>query len=204
MPTKSSSDPTRNDNQFSLTEIATHVHPQRPFHFRPGRRAFLRQTLFGSLALSAASIFPAPALAGDGDAPPELLFFSPAEYQVLRSAADRIVGAGPGDGPTAGEINVGLRADRFLAGADPEIQEQFHLLMTILNNPIFAFLFDFRLSSFISMSDEDKDTYLEDWMTSPLAFRRQAFIGLKRLCMSMYYTDPRSWKAIGYDGVFSM
>jgi hypothetical protein len=138
------------------------------------------------------------------DATPEMQYFSPDEFRILQAAGERIVGATADDGPTATEVNVALRADRFLAGADPEIQEQFHLLMTVINHPIFTFLFDFRLSAFVNMSKEDQDTWLEDWMTSHLAFRRQAFVGLKRLCMSMYYTDARSWKAIGYDGIFSM
>jgi hypothetical protein len=174
--------------------------------FRPGRRRFLRQTLFGSALLSTASVLPPALFAGprsDGSRE-DLRFLSGEEYLILQSAADRIVGATHDDGPAASEIDVAFRADRFLAGADPEIQEQFHLLLTVLNHPVFTFLFDFRFSAFVNMSGDDQDTYLEDWMTSPLAFRRQAFVGLKRLCMSMYYTDPRSWKAIGYDGVFSL
>ena len=134
----------------------------------------------------------------------DLRFFSGDEFRILHAAALRIVGAASDDGPTGAELDVARRADRFLAGADPEIQEQFHLLLTLLNHQFFTFLFDFRFSSFVNMSPEDQDTYLEDWMMSPLPFRRQAFVGLKRLCMSMYYTDPRSWDAIGYDGVFSM
>jgi hypothetical protein len=175
--------------------------------FHPDRRRFLRQTLLGSLTLSTASLFPASAkgagTTADG-ADAGLRFFSTDEFLVMQTAADRIVGATADDGPSASEINAALRADRFLAGAEPEIQEQFHLLMKVINHPFFTFLFDFRLSSFVRMSKEDQDTWLEDWMTSPLAFRRQAFVGLKRLCMSMYYTEAHSWKAIGYDGLFSL
>jgi hypothetical protein len=174
--------------------------------FRSDRRTFLRQTLFGSVVLSTASYLPSRLLSATGTEHDvqDLRFFSAEEFRILETAADRIVGATADDGPTAGEINVALRADRYLAGADPEIQEQFHLLMTVLNHPLFTFLFDFRLSAFVNMSKEDQDTWLEDWMTSPLGFRRQAFVGLKRLCMSMYYTDARSWKAIGYDGIFAL
>ncbi|MEW6510632.1 MAG: gluconate 2-dehydrogenase subunit 3 family protein [Bacteroidota bacterium] len=170
------------------------------------RRRFLRRTLVGSAVLSTASLLPShgSTMTGGGGNPLDLKFFSTDEYHILRAAAERIVGAHAEDGPTATEINVALRADRFLAAADPEIQEQFHLLLTVMNHPFFTFLFDFRLSAFVNMPAEDQDTYLEDWMTSPLGFRRQAFVGLKRLCMSMYYTDPRSWPGIGYDGVFSL
>jgi len=186
--------------------MAQPVTPWDHHPFRPDRRRFLRQTLFGSAALSTASLLPSGAVAAlAADTPPlNLLFFSGGEFRILQAAADRIIGVTAGDGPTATEIDVARRADRFLATADPEIQEQFHLLLTVLNHPFFTFLFDFRFSAFVNMSTADQDSYLDDWMTSPLAFRRQAFVGLKRLCMSMYYTDSRSWKGIGYDGIFAM
>jgi hypothetical protein len=52
------------------------------------------------------------------------------------------------------------------------------------------------------MSPADKDSYIEDWMTSNLGFRRTGFQALKRVSMSMFYTDSRSWKEIGYEGMF--
>jgi hypothetical protein len=52
------------------------------------------------------------------------------------------------------------------------------------------------------MSPQDKDSYLEDWMTSNLGFRRTGFQALKRISLSMFYTDSRSWTEIGYEGMF--
>jgi hypothetical protein len=97
---------------------------------------------------------------------------------------------------------VASRADQFLAGADPEVQDQLHQLFTVFNAAFFTFLFDFRLTSFLNMSASDKDSYVRDWMTSSLGFRRTAFQALKRVCLSMFYTDNRSWKEIGYEGMF--
>ena len=63
-------------------------------------------------------------------------------------------------------------------------------------------LLDFRMSSFLNMTLAVKDSYLHDWMTSSLGFRRTGFQALKRVSMSMFYTDSRTWKEIGYDGMF--
>ncbi len=167
------------------------------------RRRFLKQTTFGFLALSSAGFIPEPEPISP--LPPEiegqLRYFSPKEYQIMKSVSDRMVGPSDNSAASTDQINAALRADVFLATADPEIQEQFHQLLTVFNAPIFTFLFDFRLSSFINMKPSDQDSYIEDWMTSPLGFRRTAFQALKRTCLSMYYTDQRSWKEIGFEGL---
>lgn len=118
----------------------------------------------------------------------------------MKAVADRIVGIDGKSGLSAEEVT--LRVDAYFNAADPEIQEQIHQLLTVFNAPFFTFLFDWRFSSFINMSPEDQDSYLEDWMTSVFAFRRTGFQALKRTCLSLYYTDSRSWPEIGYEGMF--
>jgi hypothetical protein len=171
---------------------------------RISRRVFLKETLFGVACLSAAKLVPAGVLlAGDQKGVPEkLFFFAPKEYLIFQAAAERLIGLTSEGDSKAEVIDVAGRADQFLSGADPEVQDQIHQLLTIFNAPLFTFLFDFRFSSFLSMSPEDKDTYLEDWMTSIFGVRRSGFQALKRISMSMYYTDERSWKDIGYEGMF--
>lgn len=167
------------------------------------RRKFLKETLLGAGFLSTARFLTA---CGNGDIPNavtlQLKFFSPDEYTIMQAVAARVVGSAAPGGFVASDIDVALRADAFLAGAEPEIQEQYHQLLTVFNSPLFTFLFDFRFSSFVAMSPEQQDTYLADWMTSPLSFRRTAFQALKRTCMSMFYTDSRTWPEIGYEGMF--
>lgn len=168
------------------------------------RRRFLKETTLGIILLSAGGIHLSMCGTHERSSSRDegFLFFSEQEYAILQAVARRIIGCECpiGEGPQ--EIDVALRADRFLAGADLEVQEQFHQLLVVFNAPLFAFLFDFRLSSFVSMSPETQDAYLHDWMTSPIAFRRTAFQALKRLCASMYYTDTRSWEGIEYTGMF--
>ena len=166
------------------------------------RRKFLKQTLFGTVALSLSRFIPfdvakgAPAFAGP------LKFFSPIEFRVIEQVGERIVGTGSSRVPSATDVGVAMRADAFLSEESPENQEQFHQLLVVFNSALFAFLFEFRFSSFLDMSPEDQDSYLQSWMTSSLPFRRTAFQALKRLSLSMFYTDPHSWNEIGYTGMF--
>jgi hypothetical protein len=174
----------------------------------PGRRRFLKQTTSGLIFLTLARYIPAAAIARESmDEPPvepgekaPLRYFSAHEYRVVRAASARLVG--PSDPETARveAIDAALRADLFLAGEEPEIQSQIHLLLTVFSSTLFAFLFDLRMRQFLDMSVEEQDAWLGDWMTSRLAFRRKGFIALKRLCLSMYYTDTRSWSQLRYDG----
>lgn len=168
------------------------------------RRKFLRETLFGAVMLSAAKLIPFDIARADvaAEIRPILKFFSPNEFLIMQAVSERIVGTPARAGPTAGEINVALRADQFLIDAEPEAQEQFHQLLTVFNGTLFTFFFDFRFSSFINMSPEDQDSYLQSWMTSSFEFRRTAFQALKRISLSMFYTESRSWNEIGYDGMF--
>jgi hypothetical protein len=165
----------------------------------PTRRKFLKETALGTALLFASRVVPLRSLRADEPIPENFLFLSDHEYLVMQALAERMIGL-PHDGSSS--IDAALRADRFLAEEDPEIQAQFHQLLTLFSSTLFTFLFDFRFSSFLEMSPEGKDSYIRDWMRSPLAFRRKGFQALKRTLMSMYYTDPRSWNAIGYEGMF--
>lgn len=171
---------------------------------RSDRRKFLKQTTMGFLFLSAGGARGLAIASQHRPSPelPTLVFFSDQEYQIVQAIAQRIIGPHSQVGLGKDKTDVAFRADRYLAGADIEIQEQFHQLLVVFNAPVFTFLFDFRFSSFLDMSAQAQDTYLLDWMTSMLAFRRTAFQALKRLCTSMYYTDGRSWAEIEYGGMF--
>lgn len=168
----------------------------------PSRRRFLKETALGTAFLFAAKLIPLASLQAQRQIPQDLRFLSDHEYMVMKALAERMTGVPEGEGSIRPAIDAALRADRFLAEEDPEIQSQFHQLLTLFSSTFFTFIFDFRFSSFLEMSPEGKDSYIQDWMTSPLAFRRKGFQALKRTCMSMYYTDPESWNDIGYDGMF--
>jgi hypothetical protein len=165
------------------------------------RRTFLRETALGALALSLSRWLPSTALAIAPERIPTLKFLTQEEYLLLSAVAARMVGGKPAR-PGA-SVDAALRADEYLASEDPEIREQFHLLLTLFGSSFAAFVFDFRLRGFVKMDGQAQDSYLEDWMTSWLAFRRTGFQALKRLCMSMYYSDTRSWPEISYHPTYA-
>ncbi len=159
--------------------------------------------MLGANVLAAARFLPAyGALADTSGNPTGPQFFSPHELLILRAVADRMIGPAPATHPGPADIGVAERADRFLAEADPEVQEQIHLLLSVFNSGLFAFLFDFRFSNFIDMRPDIRDAHIEDWMTSRLAFRRTWFQALKRLCMSMFYTDDQTFGELGYNPLY--
>ena len=166
------------------------------------RRAFLKQTGFGLAALTVGGCLPGESESiedlPDGIAG-RLKFASPTEFFVLRAAAEQLIDL-PNEGGPMPSNEVAVRMDNYLAGADPEVQDQFHQLLTVFNSGIVAFLFDLRTSSFLSMSPGDRSSYLRDWMESPIGFRRTAFTALKRVAMSTYYSHQLSWTSIGFDG----
>ena len=115
--------------------------------------------------LTVAKVFPRDFLFAQSteDIPTDLHYFSAQEYLILQALAERIIGPTPQGELGVKEIDVSRRADQFLATADLEIQDQFHQLLTVFNDPFFTFLFDLRFSSFIKMAPEDKDSYF--WRT---------------------------------------
>ena len=169
------------------------------------RRKFLTQTTFGAITLWASAFMPF-GCSRYKEVPRQIMgqltYFSGHEYMILKAAASRLIQKVLPTDPDPDETGVALRADKFLADANPEVQLQFHQLLIVLNSPIFAFLFDLRFSSFLDMKSADQDSYLRDWMTSRIPFRRTVFQALKRLCMSMYYSDDRIWESIRYRGPF--
>ena len=165
------------------------------------RRLFLRRTAFGVAALTVGPWLPGGSPSPDhlpSDIGDRLLFASSGEFVVLQAVAETFIGLTGGVGPLS-TAEAASRMDHYLAGADPEVQEQFHQLLTVFNSGITAFLFDLRTSSFVGMSPEDRVSYVQDWMESPIGFRRTAFQGLKRVAMSCYYSHPASFASIGYD-----
>jgi hypothetical protein len=53
---------------------------------------------------------------------------------------------------------------------------------------------------FTGMCAAARDASLRAWMTSRLAIRRQAFLALRNLCLLGFYSQPETWRRIGYEG----
>lgn len=53
---------------------------------------------------------------------------------------------------------------------------------------------------FVALSEAEQAAALDDWLQSPLAFRRQIGQSLRQLVLAHCYTDPAVFDSIGYPG----
>ena len=167
------------------------------------RRRFLKRTLAGAgivlgagglpLALRATRLRPLPPGAA-------LRCFTPAEYSIVADVADRMLAGLPADQPTPEQVGVALKADALMALSDPDTQKDFKQLLGLFDNALAGFLFDGRTAPFSALDAAAQDRALRAWRDSRLPLRRSGFQGLRRLCLAMYYSDPRSYPSLGYPG----
>jgi hypothetical protein len=149
------------------------------------RRAFLGRSLALAVSLPLAGCSRPPV----ENAPKDLRFFTPQQWQTLDAAAQRLV---PGV-----EQAVATTADQLFAQANPRLKADLQKLLDTFEN--YTFLGG-EWGRFSAMSPERQDRYLLNWQASSLGVKRQAFVGLNRLAGMLYYMEPRSWARIGYAG----
>lgn len=163
------------------------------------RRAFLKGLAGGSVAILASSL-PLTACSRPSARPPgfRLAFFTPGEYRTIERLAAVMLPGGHGAEP-AGAYDVARQADALLSRLDPLTQEQFRQFLFVFESvPVLGG----KLKAFSAQDDQEAFDYLRAYQNSPIRALRQGFDGLKRLVIGVYYADPRSWKAIGYDGAW--
>jgi len=56
-----------------------------------------------------------------------------------------------------------------------------------------------KFRPFTRLSPEDQDSYLKSWEGSRFYLRRSPFLVLKMLCLSIFYSDERVEKDVGYE-----
>jgi hypothetical protein len=127
-----------------------------------------------------------------------LRFLNAKEYAIVNQAAERILGVAGQIGGGEDQIDVAARVDPWLAAWDLDGQQQLRIMLRVFEHG--TSLFDLQRKRFTRLSDAEKDCYLAGWMRSTLGARRVAFRALKALAAAGYYSDPRAWDALHYDG----
>lgn len=164
------------------------------------RRTFLRRTLIGGAALTAAGAVPlwlrseAPS-AARAWLSPALRVLSAAEAVTLGAVATHLVA--PLD---AGHERVVERVDALLAGADDITQHDIKQLLGLFESAIARLLFDGHPAAFTALSTDAQARALTAWRDSRLSLRRTGFQALQRLCLAVTYSDPQLYAGIGYPG----
>ncbi|MBI3769573.1 MAG: gluconate 2-dehydrogenase subunit 3 family protein [Deltaproteobacteria bacterium] len=163
------------------------------------RRGFLQAGLLTSGALLGAAVLAGcvrsiPDTEPPGDAYPDVL--SRRELAILAALADRVITPAAGT-PTARDARVARRIDRELAFNDGSLAGDVRAALTLIEYGPFL---DFHLRPFTRLSPAEQDTFLHTCAESGWTLRRNAFGGLRFLCLFFYYTDDRTWRSIGYGG----
>jgi hypothetical protein len=162
------------------------------------RRAFLSRSLRAAGVLAAVpGLAPACAPAPARPAPAGLLVLRPGEWAVLDAAADALIPRGGAFALGAADVDLAARADRFLAAQSPELVGGLRGALLLLEWG--GGLLAGRPGRFSRLSPEDRAAVMAA-LPRRFGLARQVFAGLKQLCGLLFYADPRSWPALGYDG----
>ncbi len=163
------------------------------------RRGFLRLagTTAAFTALSQVRVMPAAA-AGVANAGASGRFFDDAETEILTQLMQRITDTGLPDAPRVRDTRAVATVDAVCLGLDPAVSGVLPLALRLFEwGPL---LFDLRFARFSELPDAEQDASLRSWMTSRLALRRMAFLGVRNLCFMGWYSQPEVWPLIGYQG----
>ena len=167
-----------------------------PPTLRTTRRGFLRlagaTAAFASLAqIRALPVAAAGAAVGER-------FFDPLETEILTRIAERVCDTGDPSAPPLAATRTIATIDAFCRDLDPALSGDLPLALRLFEwGP---FVFDWTFTRFTRMSEAERDASLRAWMTSRLAIRRQAFAALRNLCLLGFYSQPETWRRIGYQG----
>ena len=128
------------------------------------------------------------------DEHPEVL--SRGELATLAAVADRVIATVEGT-PTAREARTARRIDRELTFNQGTLVGDVRAALALIEYGPFL---DLHLRPFTRLDAEAQDAYLRASSESSWALRRNAFSGLRFLCLFFYYSDDRTWPSIGYGG----
>jgi hypothetical protein len=161
------------------------------------RRRFFKRTASGVILLWCGGLLPAGCSRYPKPAAP-LRFLNSREYATLSALARRLLGAGAAIGSDGDEVDVGANVDALVAEWDAEAQGQLRTVLRIFEHG--TYLFDLRRKRFTRLTAARQDEYIAGWMSSTLGVRRMVFRALKLLVVAGFYSQPRTWASIGYDG----
>jgi len=161
------------------------------------RRRFLKRSAGGIILLGVGSLLPTGCTRYPKPAA-RLRFLNSREYAIMNTVAERLLGTEKAIGAGPGQIDVGANVDSVVADWDVEAQGQLRTMLRVFEHG--TYLFDLRRERFTRLASTKQDEYLAGWMNSTLGVRRLVFRALKLLVATGFYSEPRAWTQIGYEG----
>jgi len=163
------------------------------------RRIFLSR---GLQALGAAAVLPlvtrdvlaAPA---DASAAPAFQVLTPAEYAVLGAIADTMIPHGGAFELGARDVDLARRIDRYLPRLHLDVVTGIRGALAFVEQqaPPMAK----KAAPFTALGEADRATVFSAMLAAG-GLPASAFLGLKFVCCTYFYTMDVTWKYTGYDG----
>ena len=162
------------------------------------RRKFLSYTLGTGVVLTSSLL--TLSLQGTTMVPPSqpLLCVTEKEYAILFAVAEILIPNNP-PFPPASAVDVAHKVDAVLGRAHKEQQEQFSLVLALIENPSVSTLLNAQIHPFTKSTDTEKSQRLASWRTG-IPKLRSAFKALNGICNAAYYADSTVEKILGYNG----
>ena len=162
------------------------------------RRVFLSRSLraLGALA-TLPLVAPACSKVPSAPVPADLHVFTSGEYEILSAVADTLVPRGGAFPLGASDVGLAARIDLFLARQDPAIVKGLRGALLILEYGGGAMAG--RIGRFSRMGAEGRAAVFSA-LPHRFGIARQIYVGLKQLCLFLFYSVDESWALIGYDG----
>lgn len=127
-----------------------------------------------------------------------LLCFTEKEYSILFAVAEILIPSNP-PFPSASMVHVAQKVEAVISRAHKEQQEQFSLVLALIENPSVSTLLNAQIHPFTQSTDSEKIQRLESWRTGVQKLR-SAFKALNGICNAAYYADLSVEKLVGYNG----
>lgn len=164
------------------------------------RRRWIRVGIGGSIALGlgGALAWNVSGYSVDAAIAARLVALSPKEYRVVEALASRMVRPDADDLPTPEELEVAIAIDDLVARLDPANRADLRRLLHLLEHALP--LLSGHVSRFTRLDGQARDHVLRAMSESGTLLLRGGFAALKSLCAMAYWSSPRTWGAIGYDG----
>jgi hypothetical protein len=131
----------------------------------------------------------------------KLVVLAPWQFIVVQHAARRVAAPDREQDdsiPSADDLDVAAFVDGWMARMPERVRRDLGRFLAYVEHvaPIGAGF----VARFTRLAPGDQDRVLASMQSSPSDLIRAGFDGLRSLVFLGYYRDPRTWKAIGYDG----
>lgn len=131
-------------------------------------------------------------------APSDLRVLTASEWTVLDAVGDAFVPAGGAFEAGARSVDLATRIDAFVAEESPALLAGLATALLLVERV--SPLLTGSLAPFSRLDEAGRTACLEALCASRIGALRDAFAGMKTLCLFAFYSADASWPALGYDG----